>query len=411
MPDRSSPEQTCHDRSWQGYRRADGRKGIRNHILVVYTVECASFVAQEIGKGEPDVHVIGFPGCYDNDYAIRLMLALATHPNIGGVLCVGLGCEYTQPHRIAEAVRASGRPAESFFIQENGGTRSSIALGKEKIASLRAHAAADAVKVAMTWADLMIGAECGGSDGTSGLAGNPVVGRAYDRLVERGGTAIFEETVEMIGLRDIMISRAASPDAAAQLASTYDKAFNYSKAVRQCSVAPGNFAGGLTTIEEKSMGAFAKGGSKPIEGVIRVSERPPRAGLWILDSVPDDHFMQFGYTNPNDTEGIMDLIAAGSQIVLFITGRGSVIGSPIAPLIKITGNPRTYSNMTEDMDFNAGRVLSGEISMDQAADELLDLIADVAGGQLSKPEQLGHREFFLMYKHQDVPTLEAGCRA
>ena len=126
----------------------------------------------------------------------------------------------------------------------------------------------------MTWADLTIGAECGGSDGTSGLAGNPVVGRAFDRLVDRGGTAIFEEVVEMIGLRDLMISRAASPDAAQQLGRTYDKALGYCKAVRQYSVAPGNFAGGLTTIEEKSMGAFAKGGSQPIQGVIRVSERP-----------------------------------------------------------------------------------------------------------------------------------------
>jgi altronate dehydratase large subunit len=397
-------------RTWTGYLRPDGRKGIRNHLLVIYTVECASFVAQEIGKGEPDVHVIGFPGCYDNDYAIRLMLALATHPNIGGVLCVGLGCEYTQPQRIAEAVRASGRPAEAFFIQENGGTRSSIALGKEFVASLRQRAHESAVTVPMTWSDLTIGAECGGSDGTSGLAGNPVVGRAFDLLVDLGGTAIFEETVEMIGLRELMISRAASPEAARQLGATYDKALNYCKAVRQYSVAPGNFAGGLTTIEEKSMGAFAKGGSRPIQGAIRVSQRPPHAGLWILDSVPDEHFMQFGYTNPNDTEGIMDLIAAGSQMVLFITGRGSVIGSVVSPLIKITGNARTYRNMMEDMDFNAGRVLSGEVTMDKAAEELMDLIAGVATGQQSKPEKLGHREFFLMYKHQDVPSLEAGCR-
>jgi altronate hydrolase len=323
---------------------------------------------------------------------------------------VGLGCEYTQPHRIAETVRSSGRPAESFFIQENGGTRSSIDLGKQLIASLRQRAAVGAVKVPMSWADLTIGAECGGSDGTSGLAGNPVVGRAFDRLVERGGTAIFEEVVEMIGLRNLMVSRAASPQAAQQLGATYDKALNYCQAVRQYSVAPGNFAGGLTTIEEKSMGAFAKSGSKPIQGVIRVSERPPHAGLWLLDSVPDAHFMQFGYTNPNDTEGIMDLIAAGSQIVLFITGRGSVIGSAVAPLIKITGNQRTYRNMTEDMDFNAGRVLSGELTMDEAGDELMELIANVAAGHESKPERLGHREFFLMYKHQDVPTLEAGCR-
>jgi altronate hydrolase len=399
------------NQTWQGYLRKDGRKGIRNHILIVYTVECASFVAQEIGKGEPDLHVIGFPGCYDNDYAIRLMLALATHPNIGGVLCVGLGCEYTQPHRIAEAVRQSGRPAESFFIQEHGGTRTSVALGKQLIQSLRGRVDREAVKVPMTWADLTIGAECGGSDGTSGLAGNPVVGRAFDRLVEQGGTAIFEEAVEMIGLRALMVSRAAAPAAADQLAATYDKALNYCKAVRQYSVAPGNFAGGLTTIEEKSMGAFAKSGSKPIEGVIRVSEQPPHSGLWLLDSVPDQHFMQFGYTNPNDTEGIMDLIAAGAQIVLFITGRGSVIGSPVAPLIKITGNEQTYRRMMDDMDFNAGRVLSGAVTLDEASLELMDLIAKVAAGQPSKPEMLGHREFFLMYKHQDAPSLEAGCRA
>ena len=408
MPDRADHD---HNRTWSGYLRPDGRKGIRNHLLVVYTVECASFVAQEIAKDEPGTHLIGFPGCYDNDYAIRLILALATHPNIGGVLAVGLGCEYTQPRRIAEAVRASGRPAESFFIQEHGGTRSSVAYGKQLLASLRASAAESAVRVPMTFADLVIGAECGGSDGTSGLAGNPVVGRAFDRLVDLGGSAIFEEVVEMIGLRDLMVSRAASPQAAQQLGVTYDKMLSYCKAVRQYSVSPGNFAGGLTTIEEKSMGAFAKGGSRPIQGVIRVSERPPHPGLWLLDSVPDQHFMQFGYTNPNDTEGIMDLVAAGSQIVLFITGRGSVIGSAVSPLIKVTGNTRTYQNMTDDMDFNAGRVLTGDVSMDHAADELLELVADIASGQESKPERLGHREFFLMYKHQDTPSLEAGCRA
>ena len=398
------------DRSWSGYLRKDGRKGIRNHLLVVYTVECASFVAQEIAKDEPDVHVIGFPGCYDNDYAFRLMLALSTHPNIGGVLCVGLGCEYTQPSRIADVVLQSGRPAESFFIQEHGGTRSSIELGKELLRSIRSESNERSVRVPMTWADLIIGSECGGSDGTSGLAGNPVVGRAFDQLVDLGGSAIFEEVVEMIGLREVLVSRAASPGAAEQLAATYDKAASYCKAVRQYSVAPGNFAGGLTTIEEKSMGAFAKGGRKPIEGVLRVSETPPHPGLWLLDSVPDSHFMQFGYTNPNDTEGIMDLISTGAQMVLFVTGRGSVIGSAIAPLIKVTGNERTYKNMTDDMDFNAGRILSGQVTLDEASVELMNLIADVAAGQSSKPEKLGHREFFLMYKHQDSPSLEAGCR-
>lgn len=397
--------------SWSGYLRPDGRKGVRNLVLIIYTVECAQHVAHAIAAGEDDVHVIGFPGCYDNAYAIRLMLALARHPNIGAVLAVGLGCEYTQPGKLAEVARSSGRRAESFFIQDKGGTRTSVATGKEIIHRLRDQIRAETPRVPMALADLTVGCECGGSDGTSGLAGNPTVGAFFDLLVDAGGRAVFEETVEMIGLRDHLLRRAASPEAAVQLAGAYDKAERYCRAVQQYSVSPGNFAGGLTTIEEKSLGAFAKGGTRSIQGVIRVAESPRGPGLWILDSVPDEHFMQFGYTNPNDTEGIMDLISAGSQIVLFVTGRGSVIGSPIAPLIKITGNSATFSRMQEDMDFNAGRVLTGELTLEQAGRELAELVVRVASGGKSKPEQLGHREYFIMYKHQDTPSLAAGCRA
>ena len=396
---------------WTGWLRRDGGKGVRNLVLVIYTVECAQHVAHAIAAGEEDVHVIGFPGCYDNAYAIRLMLALARHPNIGAVLAVGLGCEYTQPGKLAEVARHSGRPAESFYIQEKGGTKTSVASGKEIIRRMRERIHAETPRVPMTLADLTVGCECGGSDGTSGLAGNPSVGAFFDLLVDAGGRAVFEETVEMIGLRDHLLARAASPEAGEELAAAYDKAERYCQSVRQYSVAPGNFAGGLTTIEEKSLGAFAKGGTRPIQGVIRVAESPRGPGLWILDSVPDEHFMQFGYTNPNDTEGIMDLISAGSQIVLFVTGRGSVIGSPIAPLIKITGNSATYSRMHEDMDFNAGRVLTGELTLEQAGRELGELVLRVASGEKSKPEDLGHREYFIMYKHQETPSLAAGCRA
>lgn len=394
-----------------GYLRRDGRKGIRNVILVIYTVECASFVAHQVGVGESDVHVIGFSGCYDNAYALRLMLSMATHPNVGACLVVGLGCEYTQPGRIAEVAAASGRPSRWFYIQEKGGTRLGVKEGKLALQVLRGEMATNTVRVPLQWGDLTIGAECGGSDGTSGLAGNPVVGKCYDALVDRGGTAIFEETVEMIGLRDTLQSRAATSQVAAELDATYLKAERYCKAVRQYSVSPGNFAGGLTTIEEKSMGAFAKSGSRPIQGVLRVAQRAPGPGLWLLDSVPDDHFMQFGYTNPNDTEGVMDLIATGAQIVLFVTGRGSVIGSPVSPLIKITGNSQTYERMKEDMDFNAGTVLSGELTLEESALSLMNTIADVAAGTPSKPEAIGHREYFLMYKHQDVLSIEAGCHA
>jgi len=396
--------------TWQGYLRADGRKGIRNLALVIYTVECAQHVAHAIAAGEPDTHVLGFSGCYDNAYAIRLMLALARHPNVGAVLSVGLGCEYTQPERISEAVRKSGRPAEGFFIQDAGGTGRSIAKGKAALACLRAQAQAEARRVPMGLADLTVGCECGRSDGTSGLAGNPVVGALADLLVDAGGRAVFEETVELIGLREVLLARAASDAVRAELAAAYDKAVEYCRSVRQYSASPGNFAGGLTTIEEKSLGALAKSGARPIQGVLRVAEPPRGPGLWLLDSVPDPHFMQFGYTNPNDSEGIMDLMAAGAQVVLFVTGRGSVIGSPIAPLLKITGNAQTFRRMQEDMDFDASRVLTGERTLEQAAGELRDLVARVAAGQPSKPESLGHREYFIMYKHQDPPSRAAGCR-
>jgi altronate hydrolase len=397
-------------RRWKGYLRPDGRKGVRNIVLVIYTVECSKFVANAIGAGEEDVHVMGFPGCYDNAYAIRIMLSMARHPNVGAVLAVGLGCEYTQPHRIAEKVRESGRPAESFFIQENGGTRSSVAKGKEIINRLKEEIAKTPI-VEMGLEDLVLGAECGGSDATSGLVGNPVVGRVYDHLVDAGGTAIFEEVVELMGLKEIVMARGENAEVSTQLGETYEKAKAYCMSVRQWSTAPGNFAGGLSSIEEKSLGAYAKSGSRPIKGVIKVSERPPSNGLWLLDSVPDPHFMQFGYTNPNDSEGIIDLISNGSQIVLFITGRGSVIGSPVSPLVKITGNSRTFRNMEEDMDFNAGAVLDGEKTLEEAALDLLEYIIDVASGKPSKPEALGHREYFIPYKHQSIPSLEEGCRA
>jgi altronate hydrolase len=396
--------------TWPAYLRADGRKGVRNLVLVIYTVECAQHVAHAIAAGEPDAHVIGFPGCYDNQYAVRLLLSLARHPNVGAVLAVGLGCEYTQPELLAERVRESGRLAEWFFIQQSGGTLASIEKGKQIVAGFRDELR-HSPRAEMTLADLVVGSECGGSDFTSGLAGNPAVGRVFDRIVDAGGTAVFEEVVEMIGLRDVLVDRAANDAAREQVAATYDKAVAYCQSVRQYSISPGNFAGGLTTIEEKSLGALVKSGSRPIQGVIRVGQSPPSPGLWLLDTVPDPHFMQFGYTNPNDTEGIMDLISVGSQILLFVTGRGSVIGAPVAPLVKITGNAETYRNLADDIDFNAGRLLTGERTLDALGDELLALTVGVARGQPTKPERLGHREYFVMYKHQDTPPLEIGCRA
>jgi len=395
---------------WPGWKRLDGQLGIRNVVLVIYTVECAKHVAHKIAEGFSDVHVIGFSGCYDNQYAIRLLLSFVRHPNVGAVLAVGLGCEYTRPDSIAAIASQTGRLSDWFYIQDQGGTVPGIARGRETVSKFLFQLPTMTPQATMTVADLVLGSECGGSDATSGLAANPVVGRASDKLVTIGGTSVWEEIVEMIGLRQVLSDRAACERARIDIEQAYDKMEQYCVDVRQYSVSPGNFAGGLSTIEEKSLGSYAKSGSMPIQGVLKVAEKPKGKGLWLLDSVPDPSFMQFGYTNPNDTEGLMDLISVGAHILLYTTGRGSVTGSPISPTIKITGNSDTFARMTGDMDFDAGRILNGQLNLDEAANELLDLIVSVASGEPTKPEALGHREYFIMYKHQNTPTLTAGCR-
>ena len=399
-------------RTWQGYARKNGKKGVRNRVLVVYTVKCAEFVAQRIvaESRHPDVELIGFDGCTDNQYAVDLLISMIRHPNIGAVLAVGLGCEYVQPEWLADIARREDKPADWLFIQNEGGTRAAVARGMAFVQKAL-EALKDTPRVPMTMADLVIGAECGGSDYTSGLAGNVVVGRFYDRLTQAGGTAIFEEIVEAIGLDGLLTARAANEEAKRDIQATYDKALDYCRSVRQYSVSPGNFAGGLSTIEEKSMGAVIKSGSMPIEGVLKVSMPAPHPGLWLLDSTPDPHFMQFGITNPNDSEGLMDLISCGAHIVFLVTGRGSVVGSAVAPCIKITGNGETFARMHEDMDFDASPVLRGECSQSELALRLAQLVADTASGAMSKSEALGHREFFIPYKHQEKRVVRPCDRA
>lgn len=393
---------------WQGYARKNGRPGIRNRVLVVYTVECASFVAKKIAglADDPDTEVIGFSGCTDNEYAVRLLIALIRHPNVGAVLTVGLGCEYVQADRLAEIAVKEGKEAAWILIQKEGGTRRAIEKGLLLVRRMQ-EALKHTPRVAMGPADLVVGAECGGSDFTSGLAGNVVVGHFFDRLVDAGGTALFEEIVEAVGLKELLVSRAASEQAAEDIGDTYDKALAYCRAVRQYSVSPGNFAGGLTTIEEKSMGAVIKSGSRSIQGVLKVGCPAPAKGLWLLDSTPDPFWMQFGITNPNDSEGLTDLISCGCHIVILVTGRGNVVGSAVSPCIKVTGNSETYRAMEEDMDFNAGMVLEGEASQEEMAQRLFSLAVDIAGGARSKAEALGHREYFIPYKYQEKTVVRS----
>jgi altronate dehydratase large subunit len=386
----------------QGFLRSDGRKGIRNCIVVAYLVECAHHVAREIVesfRGQP-VHLIGFGGCYPNAYADRMMTKLCTHPNVGGVLLLSLGCESFDRHRLAEEIAKTGRPVSTVVIQQTGGTRKSIGAGTTWVEQALKQLA-EVPRVPLPVNELVVGTVCGGSDATSGISANPAVGRAFDMLVKQGAATIFEETGEMIGLEEVMSSRAVTPELGHELKASVEKAAWYYKQMSHASFAPGNAEGGLTTIEEKSIGAYCKSGDSPISGLIKPGDIPRKGGLYLLDVVPDGE-PRFGFPNINDNAEIAELIACGSHAILFTTGRGSVVGSAISPVIKICANPETYERMSDDMDVNAGRILRLEASVDEVGQEIYDKVLEIASGVQTRSESLGHQEFVLTYKSFDA---------
>lgn len=384
--------------TWPAYLRADGRKGIRNYLLVVYLVECAHHVAREIAYPyrEQGAQVIGFGGCYHNPHAEKVMQALCTHPNVGAVLLVSLGCESFRKLPLQDAIAQSGRPVELLTIQRIGGTRASIHQGQQWVKQTLT-VLSQVPRVSMSPAELVVGTICGGSDATSGLTANPAIGRAFDQLVRAGASCIFEETGELIGCEDIMAARARTPELAAILRASVEKAWRYYATLGYDSFASGNAEGGLTTIEEKSMGAYSKSGQAAISGLIKPGDHPPEGGLYLLDVVPDGE-VRYGFPNINDNAEITELIACGSHVILFSTGRGSVVGSAVAPVVKVCANPDTYTRMQDDMDINAGQILDGRASLDEVGTQILHLINQVANGQLTASEGLGHQEFVLSYK-------------
>jgi altronate dehydratase large subunit len=382
----------------KGFQRPDGRKGIRNYVIVAYLVECAHHVAREIVLPYRDrgVHLIGFSGCYPNAYALRVMKRLATHPNVGAVLLVSLGCESFNRRELADAVRQSGRPIETLVIQESGGTRATMAAGRAWVEeALRRLDSTPRTELDLS--DLVVGTICGGSDATSGLTANPVVGKAFDWLVDRGAAAIFEETNELVGCEDHLATRGITAELGRQLAASVVKAEQYHRVLGHGSFACGNAVGGLTTQEEKSLGAYAKSGSRPVAGLLKPGDLPPRGGLYLLDVVPDGE-VRFGFPNISDNAEAADLMACGAHMILFTTGLGSVVGSAIAPVIKVCANPETYRRMAEDMDIDAGRVLEDRATLDEVAAELIDRIQRTAAGEPTASESLGHQEFILSYK-------------
>ena len=382
-----------------GYLRKDGRKGIRNYVAVCYLVECAHHVARAIANPfeERGVHLIGFGGCYPNAYASRMMKSLCTHPNVGAVLLVSLGCESFDRHSLEQAVRRSGRHVDTLIIQQAGGTRKTIDKGRAWVESTLVAMQSD-VRTSMDLRELVVGTVCGGSDTTSGITANPAIGVAFDQLTAEHATAIFEETGELIGCEHIMAQRALTPELADELVAVVVKAAKYYSTLGQGSFALGNAEGGLTTQEEKSMGAYSKSGSSKICGILKPGDVPPTGGLYLLDVIPDGP-VRFGFPNINDNAEIAELIACGSHLILFSTGRGSVVGSALSPVIKICANPQTFRRMTDDMDINAGRILEGSATLDQVGDEVYDVLMATARGRQTASESLGHQEFVLTYKY------------
>ncbi|MEQ8211420.1 MAG: UxaA family hydrolase [Lacipirellulaceae bacterium] len=297
---------------------------------------------------------------------------------------------------LAATVEASGRPVETLVIQETGGTRSTIEQGRECVQRMLKQLE-QTPRVELTVADLVVGTICGGSDATSGITANPAIGMAFDQLVQEGAACIFEETGELVGCESHLARRAATAELATELTASVEKARRYYQTLGHGSFASGNAVGELTTQEEKSMGAYAKSGTSTIHGLLKPGDLPSRSGLYLLDVVPDGE-VRFGFPNINDNAEIGELIACGAHVILFATGRGSVVGSAISPVIKICGNPQTYHRLEEDMDINAGAVLEGKADIAQVGREIYDCVLETAAGHATASEALGHQEFIMTYK-------------
>ncbi|MEK3724865.1 UxaA family hydrolase [Paenibacillus sp. FSL H8-0034] len=372
-----------------GYRRSDGTVGIRNHLLIIPTVICANQVCSRIMQMVPETIAIPHQhGCSqigaDKDRTFDMLAGTGKNPNVGGVIIISLGCEVIDPTQLADAVRATGKLVEVFDIQSVGGSVKAIQHGVELAKKMKQQL--DAMESEpIPFSELIIGVKCGGSDATSGLASNPALGAAADSLIQIGGGVVIGETTEIIGAEHVLASRCATPETSDMLytiVNRFEKEVERMGAdMRGGNPSPGNIAGGLTTIEEKSLGCISKCGTAPIKGIVEYAETIPKHGLYFMDSPG------------NDIECVSGMAAGGAHLVCFTTGRGTPTGSAVVPVIKITGNTRMFERMSDNMDINVGDMLAGTLSLEDAGEMIWEEIKAVANGKLTKAEILGHTEF------------------
>ncbi|HEY7212615.1 MAG TPA: altronate dehydratase family protein [Bryobacteraceae bacterium] len=385
-----------------GYRRADGRVGTRNYIAIVAASNCAAHTTEQIARGFDGESlpanvdgVIAFPhgeGCGqtigpDTDQLQRTLSGVLHHPNVSAALILGLGCEVNQiGHYLGSAANtlSDASNLHGLTLQETGGTRAAIAEARRHVARFIEKAAVEK-RTEVSAAEITLGLNCGGSDSFSGITANPALGFCCDLIVEQGGTIVLAETTEIFGAEHILAAKARNQAVAQKLLECVARYKAYLRQFEGSSFndnpSPGNKEGGLTNIVEKSLGAVAKAGSTTLEDVVRYGERIRSRGFIFMDTP--------GY----DPVSITGLAAGGVNLIAFTTGRGSAIGFPSVPVLKIASNSGTYQRMRDNMDINAGRVADGSATVEQVGREIFDALLRVASGERTRAEQLGHHEF------------------
>ena len=372
-----------------GYRRPNGRVGVRNHVLILPTITCATQTAQRVTElVSGTVTFIHQHGCaqvgIDYDQTFRTYAGMGTNPNVYGVIVLGLGCETHQAHSVADEIAKCGKPVQTVSIQDNGGTLQTIA-EVAKIAVKMVQDASMVQRELCDFSELIVGTECGGSDACSGISANPAVGRTSDLIVEQGGTAILAETTELIGAEHLLANRAANDQVAkkayAVIKMMENRSIKMGVDIRTGNPSPGNIKGGISSLEEKSLGAATKSGTTRLEEVIDYAQVPTKKGLVWMD------------TPGHDIEQLTGMVAGGAQVVLFTSGRGTPTGSPIVPVIKISTNTPMFERMNENMDLDAGTIIDGQETVAEVGKRIMQEIQDVSNGKLTKAEILKQHDF------------------
>jgi altronate hydrolase len=387
-----------------GYRRATGRVGTRNYIAVLTSVNCSATAARLIADHFTPERLAAYPnvdgvtafvhgtGCAMGgdgtgfEVLQRTLWGYARHPNVGGVLMAGLGCEMMQIDWLIEAYGLTPGPLfQSLNIQDVGGIRKTVAEGIAQIEKMLP-LVNDVQREECPASELMVALQCGGSDAWSGITANPALGYACDLLVAQGGTGVLAETPEIYGAEHLLTARAVDAAVGEKLVGLIDWWHDYTTRNRGSmdnNPSPGNKKGGLTTILEKSLGAAAKGGTTPLTGVYKYAEPVTKPGFAFMDSP--------GY----DPASVTGQIASGCNLVAFTTGRGSAFGAKPVPSMKIATNTEMFDRMTEDMDVNAGRILTGGASVEEVGRQIYDMLLRIAAGEETKSEAqgLGDYEF------------------